>query len=44
VQIVLDDMTLSDPRARAVRPNELVNTTALEQLEREGFLERLYGQ
>jgi NitT/TauT family transport system substrate-binding protein len=42
--VVLDDLALTDPRARTVRPEELVNTSALEQLDREGFLKRLYGE
>jgi NitT/TauT family transport system substrate-binding protein len=44
LQLVLDDLALADPRARTIRPEELVNTSALELLDREGFLKRLYGE
>jgi NitT/TauT family transport system substrate-binding protein len=40
----LDEVAETDPRAREVRPPQLVNTTALEQLEREGFIKQLYGE
>jgi NitT/TauT family transport system substrate-binding protein len=41
----LDEVAESgDLRAREVRPQQLVNTTALEQLEREGFIKLLYGE
>jgi NitT/TauT family transport system substrate-binding protein len=44
LQTVLDDLADSEPRARTVRPEQIVDTSALEQLEREGYLARLYGQ
>ncbi len=44
VRVVLDDLAASDPRAATVRPEELIDTTALEQLDREGFLKQLYGE
>jgi NitT/TauT family transport system substrate-binding protein len=42
VQTVLDDLAENDPRAASTRPEELVNTDALAQLDREGFLKQLY--
>jgi hypothetical protein len=44
LQTILDDLAESEPRARSVQPRELINTTALEQLEREGFMKQLWGQ
>ena len=44
LQTVLDDLAESEPRARTVRPEQLVNTTALEQLDRAGYLKQLYGE
>ncbi len=44
LQTVLDLLAEEDPRAREVRPQDLVNTTALEQLEREGYLKQLWGE
>ena len=43
IQTILDDLAMSDPRAKAVRPRELIDTTALEQLEREGYFAQLAG-
>jgi NitT/TauT family transport system substrate-binding protein len=37
IQTILDDLALNDPRAKTIQPRELVDTAALEQLEREGF-------
>jgi NitT/TauT family transport system substrate-binding protein len=44
VRVVLDDLAESEPRAATVRPEELINTSALEQLDRAGFLKQLYGE
>jgi NitT/TauT family transport system substrate-binding protein len=44
LQTVLDDLAESEPRARTLRPEQVVNTTALEQLDREGYLKQLYGE
>jgi ABC-type nitrate/sulfonate/bicarbonate transport system substrate-binding protein len=44
LQTILEEIAMTDPRARDVKPQELVNTTTLEQLEREGFLKQLYGE
>jgi NitT/TauT family transport system substrate-binding protein len=44
LQTVLDDLAEEEPRARTIQPQEVVNTTALEQLEREGYLKQLYGE
>jgi NitT/TauT family transport system substrate-binding protein len=44
LQTILDELAESDPRAHAVQPERLVNTTALDELSREGFVEQLYRQ
>jgi NitT/TauT family transport system substrate-binding protein len=38
IQAILDDLAQTDPRAKAGQPRELMDTTALDQLEREGLL------
>jgi NitT/TauT family transport system substrate-binding protein len=43
VRVVLDDLAESEPRAASIPPEALINTSALEQLDREGFLKQLYG-
>jgi NitT/TauT family transport system substrate-binding protein len=44
LRTVLSDLAEDQPRARTTQPQELVNTAALEQLEREGFFKYLYGE
>lgn len=44
LQTLLDLQAESDPRARSMRPQDVVDSTALEQLEREGYLRQLYGE
>jgi NitT/TauT family transport system substrate-binding protein len=44
VRVVLDDLAEAEPRAAAIRPEELIDTSALEQLDRAGFLKQLYGE
>ena len=44
LQTVLDEVAESEPRARTVRPQEFIDTRALEQLEREGFVKALWGE
>jgi NitT/TauT family transport system substrate-binding protein len=44
LQTILDDLADNDPRVRSLSPRQLVNTSTLEQLEREGFLKQLYGE
>ena len=44
LQIHLDEVAESDPRGRGLKAEQLANTTALEQVEREGFFKQLYGE
>jgi NitT/TauT family transport system substrate-binding protein len=44
LQTVLDDLAETDPRARTIQPGDVVDTTVLEQLDREGYLKQLYGE
>jgi ABC-type nitrate/sulfonate/bicarbonate transport system substrate-binding protein len=44
LQTVLDEVATHDPRARTVRPQDLVNTGPLEELERAGVFAELYGE
>ena len=44
LQTVIDEVAQSDPRAVGLRPEDLVNTAALEQIEREGFVNALWGE
>src|SRR4051794_21038543 len=44
LQTTIEDVTLQDPRAAALQPRDLVDTRALEQLEREGYFKQLWGE
>lgn len=44
LQMLIDLQAETDPRARAIQPQELINTTALQQLEREGVFKQLWGE
>ena len=44
LQTVLSFLAEEDSRARGVRLQDFVNTAALEQLDREGFLRELWGE
>jgi hypothetical protein len=44
MQTILNLLGEEDPRARTIRPQDLINTAALEQLEREGYLKQLWGE
>ncbi len=41
LQRVLDKLAKSEPKAASVRPEQLVDTSALDELQREGFFGRL---
>jgi NitT/TauT family transport system substrate-binding protein len=41
---VIEEVADSDPRAAGLRPEDLINTAALEQLEREGFVKAVWGE
>ena len=40
----LDEVAESDPRGRGMKAEQLADTAALEQVEREGFIRQLYGE
>jgi hypothetical protein len=44
LQALLDDLAEGDARARVVRPEQLVDTTALDDVVATGFLKQLYGE
>ena len=44
LQAILDDLAQTDPRARTVQPEQIVNLAALQQVEAGDFLKQLYGE
>jgi NitT/TauT family transport system substrate-binding protein len=44
LQEAIDDVALLDPRASTLKPEQMVDTRVLEQLERDGFYKQLWGE
>jgi NitT/TauT family transport system substrate-binding protein len=44
LRLVLDELAKSNPRAAAMKPEQFVDTSTLDALEREGFFKKLHGQ
>ena len=44
LQAILDDLAATGPRARGVRPDQLVNLAALREVLGGDFLKQLYGE
>ena len=44
LQTVLDDLAEQEPQVRSIRPQEFINTAALEQIDREGFIKQVWGE
>lgn len=44
LQTVLDEIAAADPRARTVKPEDVVNTAPLAELDASGFIARLYEE
>jgi ABC-type nitrate/sulfonate/bicarbonate transport system substrate-binding protein len=43
VQAILDDVAPTDPRAKKFKPQDLYDRRYLDELEKSGFLDRLWG-
>jgi hypothetical protein len=43
VQAIIDDLAETEPRARTLQPELIVNLAALQQVEDSGFLKQLNG-
>ena len=41
IGVVLDNLAKKDPKAKAIKPEQIIDTTTLDQLEREGFFAKL---
>jgi hypothetical protein len=42
IKVVLDQMADKDPRARAAQPEQFIDTRFFQELEKEGFIQRLW--
>lgn len=43
IQSTLDEIAASDPRAKAVKPQEMVDVRYLDEMNKSGFMEQLWG-
>ncbi len=43
LQAILDEVSQTDPRAKKVKPQELVDTRYLDEMERSGFFDQLWA-
>ena len=43
VQAILDDVAVNDPRAKKFKPQELFDRRYLDEMEKSGFMEKLWG-
>jgi NitT/TauT family transport system substrate-binding protein len=44
IQSTLDEITPSEPRAKTVKPQEMTDTRYLDEMEKSGFFEQLWGR
>ena len=43
LQAILEDVSKVDPRAKSVKPQDLIDTRYLDEMEKSGFFDKLYG-
>jgi len=43
IQSTLDEIAPTDPRAKTVKPQEMIDTRYLDEMEKSGFFEQLWG-
>jgi len=44
LQANLDEIAPVDPRAKNIKPQELVDSRFLDEMEKSGFFDRLWGE
>jgi len=44
LQAILDEVAQTDPRAKKVKPQELIDTRYLDEMEKSGFFDQLWGK
>ena len=42
-QSTLDEIAPSEPRAKAVKPQDMIDTRYLDEMEKSGFFDQLWG-
>jgi hypothetical protein len=44
VQVALDEVAQTDPRARDLKPDDVADNRYVQELDSSGFIQRLYEQ
>jgi hypothetical protein len=44
LQAILDELAPNDARAKSIKPQEMVDTRYLTEMEKSGFMEQLWGK
>lgn len=44
LQAILDELSANDPRAKQVKPQEMIDTRYLEEMEKSGFFDQLWAK
>jgi hypothetical protein len=44
LQATLDELAQTDPRAKKMKPQELIDTRYLDEMEKTGFFDQLWGK
>ncbi|MGE5853490.1 MAG: hypothetical protein ACM35E_10190, partial [Deltaproteobacteria bacterium] len=44
LQATLDELAQTDPRAKKIKPQELIDTRYLDEMEKTGFFDQLWGK
>ena len=44
LQAILDELSATDPRAKKVKPQEMIDTRYLDEMEKSGFFDQLWAK
>src|SRR5512145_1350020 len=44
LQAILDELSANDPRAKKIKPQELIDSRYLDEMEKSGFMDQLWGK
>jgi hypothetical protein len=44
LQAILEELSANDPRAKQVKPQEMIDTRYLDEMEKSGFFDQIWGK
>jgi len=44
LQAILDELAATDPRAKRIKPQELIDSRYLDEMEKNGFFDQLWAK